>query len=192
MYPQEASFAETAQALDRQPDKGDENLRVAFSYFPHFNESESNKEGRPIFDQKVYVTIIVPGQQDVVHRVAWAKDFHRFPRQHAAFKNNENQDAASGTPLKVLPWLQLNQVKELEYFNCFTVEQLANLPDSSAGKFMALQTLKQKAKDYLEAAKGAAPLTAMRAELEERDQKIVAMQAQMTEMADSLKKLQKK
>jgi len=189
---QEASYDMTHQAFDRQPDKGDENLRVSFANFPHYNEEASNKEGRPIFDEKVYVTIIVPGQTDIVHRIAWSKDFHRFPKQYAAFKTNANQDAASGTPLKVLPWLQQNQVKELEYFNCFTVEQLANMPDATVGRFMALQSLKQRAKDYLEQAKDASHLTAMRAELESRDNAIETMQNQMAEMAATIKALQGK
>lgn len=188
---QEASYELTNQAFDRQPDKGDENLRVSFSNFPHFNEEASNKEGRPIFDEKVYVTIIVPGQTDIVHRVAWSKDFNRFPKQYAAFKTNQNQDAASGTPLKVLPWIQQNQVKELEYFNCFTVEQLANMPDATIGRFMALQSLKQRAKDFLETAKDASHLTKMRSELEQRDSVIGTMQGQMAEMAAQLKELQK-
>jgi hypothetical protein len=187
----EASYDMTAQAFDRQPDKGDENLRVQFTNYPHFNQEKSSKEGRPIYDEVPYVTIIVPGQTDVVHRVAWAKDFRRFPRQWDAFHKNQNQDAAAGTPLKVVPWIQQNQVKELEYFNVFTVEQLANMPDSTTIKFMAIQKLKQLAKDFLVAAKEAAPLTAMRAELDNRDGQIATMQQQMDSMKKMIDKLVK-
>lgn len=185
----EASYDMTAQAFDRQPEKGDENLRVQFTNYPHFNQEKTNKEGRPIYDEVPYVTIIVPGQTDVVHRVAWAKDFRRFPRQWDAFQKNQNQDAAAGTPLKVVPWIQQNQCKELEHFNVFTVEQLANMPDSSTIRFMAIQKLKQLAKDFLQAAKEAAPLTAMRAELDDRDGKIAVMQTQLEAMKKQIDRL---
>ena len=188
MYLQEATYGETAQAMDKV-DKGDENLRVSFASFPHYNEAKSNAEGRPIFDMKTYVTIIVPGQQDVVHRVAWSKDFHRFPRQYQAFLNNQNQDQASGTPLRVLTFLQANQIKELEYFNCVTVEQLASLADNITGRFMGLQGLKQRAKDFLEEAAKQAPLVKMRAELEDRDAKISTMQEQMKQLQAQIQSL---
>lgn len=184
MQIQEASMEMTGMALDKDPNqfKGDENLRVQFSKQPHFNPDKSNAEGRPIYDETTYVTIIVPGQQDIVFRKAWRQDYDRFAKQYAAFLNNTNQDAASGTPLKVLTWLTQSQVKELEFFNVYTVEQLANMPDSTAGRFMALQQLKTRAKDYLVAAKEQAPLTAIRAELDEKDNKIEVMQRQLNEL----------
>lgn len=189
---QEATMELTVQAFDRAPEKGDENLHVKFSNFPHFNEKKSHEEGRPIFDERCYITIIVPGQQDIVHRVAWRRDFERFPKQYQAFRNNESQDAASGTPLKVLPWLQASQVKELEYFNCHTVEQLANIPDATIRPFMSLQKMKQMAKDWLEQAAGAAPLVKMRSELEQRDNAIQTLQRQLSEQSKIIEKLQSK
>src|SRR5213080_426079 len=178
---QEATMEMTGMTMDQNQNqfKGDENLRVNFSLYPHFNQDKSNKEGRPIYDDVEYITIMVPGQTDIIHRKAWRLDFERFPKQYAAFKNNQDQDAASGTPLRVLPWLQGSQVKELEYFNVRTIEQLANLADSVAGKFMGAQALKQRAKDFLTAAKEAAPLTAMRAELDQRDSKIEVLERQV-------------
>lgn len=189
---QEASYDLTAQAFDRQPQKGDENLRVKFSNFPHFNQQKTNDEGRPIYDEKCYITIMVPGQQDIVHRPAWRNDFDRFPRQYQAYQNDKDQDAVSGTPLTALTWLHANQLKELEYFNVKTVEQLANVSDNTTGKFMGLQSLKQRATDFLAASKDSSHLTQMRAELEERDERIATMQAQMAEMADAIKELRTK
>lgn len=188
---QEATYELTAQAFNGQPSKDDGRLRVQFSLFPHLNEEKSSKEGRPIYDEREYIMIMVPGERDIVHRPVWNRDLERFPHQYQAFKNKQNQDAVSGTPLKVVPWLTLSQVKELEYFNCYTVEQLANMPDSTASKFMALQKYKQLAKDFLQAAKEAAPLTAMRAELEQRDNQLAAQQAQIVELAKQLEAMKK-
>lgn len=191
MQLQEASFEMTAQAMDRATSKDDEKLRVTFNNYPHLNQEESSKQGRPIYDEKTYVTIIVPGQQDIVHRLAWRMDFERFPKQYAAYKNNQNQDIASGTPLKLVPWLTLGQVKELEYFNCFSVEQLANMADSVASRFMGIQKIKQLAKDYLQAAKEAAPLTAMRAELDKRENDLTVATNTIAEMGKRLEALEK-
>lgn len=187
----EADYGLTEQAFNQQPQNDqDKRLRVNFGLHPQINQEKSAAEGRPIYDEIEYVTIMVPGERDVVHRAAWERDFQRFPLQYAAFKNKRNQDAASGTPLAVLTWLTSAQVKELEFFNCFTVEQLANLADSSASRFMGIQALKQRAKDYVTAAKEAAPLTAMRAEMDKKDQDLAAANNAITEQGARIKALE--
>lgn len=182
----EAEYNLTAQALDamngQQVNNQDARLRVAFSLFPELDQEATTREARPIYRDSEYIMIMVPGEQDIVHRKVWQQDKNRFPQQYAAFKNKVNQDAVSGTPLRLMPWLSGGQIKELEYFNCMTVEQLANMPDSTAQKFMAVNKLKQLAKDYLQAAKEAAPLTQMRAELDDRDNKIETLERQMKEL----------
>lgn len=188
----EAEYGLTAQAMgptngDRE--SPDNRLRVQFSYFPHVDQEASAKEGRPIYVEKEYITIMIPGERDVVHRPAWERDYQRFPQQYSAFKNKQNQDIVSGTPLKMVPWLSLSQVKELEYFNCVTLEQLANMPDSTAQKFMQIQKLKQLAKDHLQAAKEAAPLTALRAEIDKKDSELSAMKNQIEKLTKLVEKL---
>jgi hypothetical protein len=186
-----AEYELTAQALDASynPDRRnpDDRLRVQFSTFPEIDQAATAKEGRPIFKEAIYINVMVPGERDIVHRRAWEKDFERFPRQYSAFMNKQNQDLVSGTPLKIVPWLTLGQVKELEFFNCYTLEQLANMPDSQASKFMQIQKLKQLAKDHLQAAKEAAPLTAMRAEMDEKDNRISTMEKQIQDLIRAVK-----
>jgi hypothetical protein len=179
----EAEYGITAQAMEGNRATPDTRLRVQFGLFPQVDQDASDKEGRPIYKDVEYITIMVPGERDIVHRAAWKRDYERFPLQYAAFKNAQNQDAASGTPLKLVPWLTLGQVKELEHFNCFTIEQLASMPDSSAQKFMQINKLKQLAKDYLQAAKEAAPLTAMRAEMDKKDDQINSLSKQVADLA---------
>lgn len=188
----EAEYSMTEQALDpgaRFRQNPDDRLNVKFSMMPVEDEEASAKEGRPMFQEKLFVTIIVPGERDVVIRQAWKKDFDRFPRQYAAYLNGQRQDAVNGTPLKIVPWLSQSQVKELEFFNCHTVEQLADLADTHAHKFQQINKLRTLARDYLQAAREAAPLTALRAELDKRDNQIETMQRQMAEMSETLTKL---
>jgi hypothetical protein len=179
----EADYGLTAQAMGgRNAPNPDDNLRVFFSMIPVEDKEATAKEGRPIFNEKEHITIMVPGDRDVMIRQSWKKDHDRFPRQYQAFLNGKNQDAVSGTPLKLVTFLSASQVKELEFFNCMTVEQLANLPDAHAQKFMQLNKLKQLAKDYLQAAKETAPLTAMRAEMEDKDNRIATLERQVQEL----------
>lgn len=187
MRTSEAEYGLTAQAMESgQQSIHDKRLRVQFGMFPQIDQAATTAEGRPIYKEVEYITIMVPGERDIVHRSSWQKDYDRFPEQYAAFKNKLNQDVASGTPLKVLTWLTIGQVKELEFFNCYTVEQLANMPDSTAQKFLQINKLKQLAKDYLAHAKEQAPLVSMRAALDERDGQIAAMQKQMAAMSAKL------
>jgi hypothetical protein len=64
----------------------------------------------------------------------------------------------------------------MKFFGVHSVEQLASMPDSQAQKFMGIQALKQKAKDYIEAAKGNAPLEQLRAENEELRNRMEALE----------------
>lgn len=191
----EADYGTTELAMDpgaRFRQNPDDRLNVKFSMMPVEDEVASANEGRPIYKEKLFVTIIVPGERDVVIRQAWQKDFDRFPRQYAAFKNGQNQDAVSGTPLKIVPWLSQTQVKELEFFNCHTVEQLAGLADTHAHKFQQINKLRTLARDFLQAAKEAAPLTAMRAELDKRDNEIETLKRQVSELASVVEAKTKK
>lgn len=187
----EADMNLTQQAFEGVTNEHDKRLRVTFSLFPQIDQEASTKEGRPIYTEVPYITIMVPGERDVVHRAAWERDYNRFPMQWAAFNNKKDQDAVSGTPLKLIPWLSSAQVKELEFFNCYTVEQLANLADSAAAKFMGIQALKQRAKDYVIAAKEAAPLLTIRAEIDKKDQELAAANNALKEQGARIAELER-
>ncbi len=186
----EADYGMTDAAFNRG-DKSDERLLVQFSNYPHPDKEATAKEGRPIFKDTVYVMIMVPGDKEsIVHRPAWEKDFQRFPRQYQAFQNKKSQESVAGTPLRAVGFITLGQIKELEYFNCYTVEQLANISDSNGGKFMGIQKLKQLANDYLTAAKETAPLTAMRSEMDKKDSQIAANENAIMEQAKRIQALE--
>lgn len=191
---QEATYDMTDMALNADGmDKNDEKLLVKFGMFPKLDSEASAKEGRPIYKEVEYITIMVPGDKEsVVHRPAWELDLRRFPKQYAAFKNQQSQEHASGTPLKMVSFLSQGQIRELEHFNCYTVEQLASLADTHAQKFMGLQQMKQLANDYLRIAKETAPMTAMRAEMDKKDSEIAAQKAALDDQAKRLKALEEK
>ena len=165
----------------------DKKLFVVFHRGYEVNEAKSVEAGRPVHDDIDLCTIRVPGQRDsVVHKVDHSLK-QRFPRQWAAYQANADQ-AGSGTILSELPWLTPAQVADLRAVNVRTVEQLADMPDSNAHVMMGFHGLKQRAQAYLDAAKGAAPMLKLQAELESRDAQIAQLQATVAELAQKVNK----
>lgn len=184
------AYDEDAVMEDSARFAGDKRLMVHFYKRPVHNQFKSNEEGRPIYDEKVYVRIIVPGDKhNIVDTPATREHTQvRFAEQYAKFMRNEEQ-VVSGTPLKIWPPLSITQVAELNALNITTVEQLATLPDNLAQQFMGFNGLRVKAQLFLDAAKDGAASSKLIAELAERDTKINVMEANMAALTEQLNKL---
>ena len=162
----------------------DDRVYAQFFLHPKKDEAASLEEGRDIFIEIPYVKIMVPGDKDnIVVRPVRDQDKQRFPRQWQAFQNNE-EEPMNGTPLTEWAFINRGQVEELKYFGIRTIEDLANSPDSQTQKFMGIASLKQKAKMYLEDSKLQAPLDKLQAEND-------TLKAQMADMLEQIKELQK-
>lgn len=192
MYTAEAEFSMTQMAMEESARGGfdqDSKLFVAFALRPHPDKEKSKIEGRPIFEPREYVTIMVPGDKNnVVNRPVQDLDKRRFASKYAAFKAGQTQDT-SGTPLETVAWISREQVEELKFFNVRTLEHLANLADVHAQRFMGIHALRQKARDAIALAKENAPALRLTAELRERDEKLAVMEKQMTAMAAQIQAL---
>jgi hypothetical protein len=166
----------------------DSRLWVQFYVRPMKNDFKTEGAGRPIFDEVTFCKIIVPGDKNlIVDTQATAEHVHRFPKQYERFKNGQRQ-AVEGTPLEATTWLTVGQVAEFKALNIFTVEQLADLPDQLAQKFMGSFELRRKAQAFLEAAKGEAATSKLAAELDKRDKEIELLKTQMQELLKSAQK----
>lgn len=154
---------------------------------------KSAEAGRPIFIEKEYVEIVVPGDKDNTIcrpvRTNPIPDARRFPRQYEAFKSGLEQSVV-GTPLAQWPGITRAQVEELRYFKVSTVEQLADMPDTAAQNFAGLVALRQAAKVYLERAAGSAVDTKLQAALAEKDNQIAALSDALTKMTETMKRLE--
>lgn len=184
----EAAYDITQMAYDGEQGRAfsqDEKLFVHFYMGSRPNKAKTKEEGRPIFEPCEFVRIIVPGDKNnIVNRPVWSQDKQRFPKQYAAFKNNEEQQSA-GTPLESVPWITREQVEEMKFFHVRTLEQLANMPDSNAQKFMGVNTLRQKARDAIQYAKEQAPIQAL-AEARRENAELMALVKQLTERVAAL------
>lgn len=178
------------------------------------NKLKSEEAGRPIYDDVEVVEIRKPGSRDYsVHPVTeishWEEDpitrsqtkityAERFSRQYRQFKEQATQTKV-GTPLAVVPFLTEARRAELRALNIYTVEQLIAV-DGQELKNLGPggRDLKNKASEYVEESKLAAPSMqaaadneALRARLQilEEDnallkQRANAAEAQFEEMGD--------
>ena len=160
----------------------DSKLYVTFHVLPIFNAFKSAEAGRPIYEDEEYIRIIVPGDsKTTVDCPADATFKARFPKQYEHFKKGLEQ-SVTGTPLEMWPQMTVSMVAEFKAVNIRTVEQLAELSDSNAQKFMGSNMWRQKAHAFLEAAAGEAENNKMAAELEKRDVEIQALKTQMEQL----------
>lgn len=185
----EASYSDTQRAMEGR--SADDRLMIKFEIFPHPNEIKSLEAGHPVYDDREYITIIVPGDKtSVVHRPVWAQDRTRFARQYAQFEQGEEQTVV-GLPLKLWGGIKLGQAKEFEYFNVKTVEQLAEMSDGNGISIHGFQGLKQRARDYLAQAKEQQPLLQMRADMEKKDIEVAALTQQLSDLSSQVSQIMK-
>lgn len=158
------------------------------------SEAQTLAAGRPMYEDKLFVRIIIPGDKDnIVDRETWEADFHRFPKQYEAFKRGQTEEV-TGTPLSVLaqmtpPLIAMAQVKELEYFHVRTAEQLLGMSDSLSQKIVGINELKKRIGGFIEHSKSVAPLAQAKAELEKRDAQVAALERMLKNQGDKIEQL---
>jgi hypothetical protein len=162
---------------------GDEKLPVQFYMGTLPDDAATTREGRPIF-RDIECIKIYNSKDNVIDRPVRDTDKQRWPGAYNAWKlSGASEPGASGTRLEHWPQMTRAQVEEYKYFKVFTVEQLAELPDTTVQKIMGAPQLRQKARLYVEAAKSEAPLLAMQQELDKRDGKIAQLEAEVARLA---------
>jgi hypothetical protein len=165
------------------------------------NNFLTEREGRPIFDEVIYVEVISPGSRDstptfeVVRNFAkesqYADKPHHGPKYDEFksfildFEKAEDSDSTlAGTPFSQWPEMTRAMAAALKAQSIFTVDALAALPDT---KLNAVgpdgRTWREKAKAYVEAAKNGAHATALAADLERANLELADNREQMKLMA---------
>lgn len=173
-----------------QPYAGDEKNPVQFYMGVLQNDGKTAEAGRPIFDDVECIRIF-NSKDNIIERPVRDTDKQRFPRQYAAWKQTgESTPGAAGTRLDAWPQITRGQAEEFRYLKVFTVEQLADMPDSQSVNIMGFQKLKSLAKAYVETAKGNAPLVKMQEELDAEKAKSAGLEDMIRKMGAELKELQ--
>lgn len=131
--------------------KLDHQLNVQFYKHAELNSAKSKVENRKVFEDKVYVRILIPANRlNVIEREATQEDRLRFAKQFQAFVERGEQ-LQNGSALDQLPFLTKAQILELRALKIETVEQLAGVPDTTVQLLgTGGMTLKQRAIQFLD------------------------------------------
>jgi hypothetical protein len=159
----------------------DHGLHVVFYTEAAEVPFKSEEQGRPIFDDFEYVRILIPGDnKTVIERIATDTDKKKYAAEYKRFKDglaDENQ--ASGTPIKEWGACRPSMAKEFAAQSIFTVEQLANLSDTSCQSFgMGAIEWREKAKAFLATTKDTAAAQKFAAENEDLRRQLADLQSQ--------------
>jgi hypothetical protein len=170
----------------------DQGVFAEFETYPVQNNSKTEAEGRPIFDDKTYIRIRTPGdRRSEVHREAKDTDKQRFPLQWARFQQGMAQ-SSSGTPLEQWPLMTPATVLNLKAMGVATVEQLASVTDGNLTNLgMGARSLRDQAKAYLERAGEGKETRALAAENAQLREELEALKANMADLAAAVRRKEK-
>lgn len=166
----------------RNPDAA---LVVQFYVKAVENRFESERHGRPIFQDENFVKTMIPGRMDLtLDEPVEQRHINRFPQQWAIFQNKQaDAEQTSGTPVTEWPQLSKSQAEELKGKRFYTVEQIANCSD---GQIQALgmnaNMLRKQARAYLENASNSALAQQQAAEIERKKQEMEDLKASIPGM----------
>jgi hypothetical protein len=163
---------------------GDKNLVVMFYTKPMHHPGKSTDQGRPVYEDTIFVRIHPPGERlNIVDRPARKDDQTRYALQWAQFSQNKQQ-APDGTPIDLLYPDHPAIGATLRANGVYTVEQCADLSGPAIDSIgMGAQRYCNDAKKYIQASEKGVKASQLRHELDERDGQIRTL----TGMVESLK-----
>lgn len=161
----------------------DSNLWVKFYRNPVQNNVRSAKEGHPCFDEKIFISIISPGDQNnKVDRPIQESDKSRFHRQWSNFERGD-ADKVEGTRIEEWPQITRAQAEELKYLGVRSIEQLVAATDAQTQKIMGGVSLREKARAFLSIAKNTAEGQRLADENRILNDRIKALENQLTTLS---------
>ena len=149
------------------------------------NNFKSDAEKRPIFEERIFIKKLVPGDSTlVVDRPMREQDMEDYPIEWARYEQKKEQKVA-GTPIDA--WMAVSDTQKAEFksLNIFTIDQFANLPDVAGDKIMGFNDLRSKARAFIMAAQDSQMMDKIRAEM---DTKMEAQEAELAELRAMINK----
>ena len=170
-----------------------EDNRGKMAVFFHAVQVQNNfktmTEKRPIFEEKVFLKKLVPGDSTlVVDRPMREQDVEDYPIEWARFEQKKEQ-RVSGTPIDVWTAISETQKAEFKALHIFTIDQFAQLADSVGNKIMGFNDLRDKARAFIAAAKDSAVFDKIRAET---DAKLAQQEEEMAQLRELVNQLSAK
>ena len=155
------------------------------------NVAKTQEQGRPYFEDKIYVRYFTPGEQrtQINDRPANASDQMRWAMQWAQFQQNKAQ-TVEGTPISVLYPDHPSIEAQCRAAGVYTVEQLAALSAHAIESVgMGAQAWVNYAVKYLEVASRGVSASSMRRELDQRDGQIRVLEQTVGMLKDEIKRM---
>ena len=170
-----------------------EDNRGKMAVFFHTVQVQNNfktmTEKRPIFEEKIFLKKLVPGDSTlVVDRPMREQDIEEYPIEWARFEQKKEQ-RVSGTPIDVWSAISETQKAEFKALHIFTIDQFAQLADSVGNKIMGFNDLRDKARAFIAAAKDTAVFDKIRAET---DAKLAQQEEEMAQLRELVNQLSAK
>lgn len=160
----------------------DDRMIVLFSRRAVQNEWKSRETGKPVFESADFVRIQQPGERDYVERPVRDDDRVRWPRQWAAYESQQQQ-APDGTPLDLMFPAEPHIPATLKQIQILTVEHLAGASEAAISRMgMGARSWVTRAKAYLETAERGAAFHQMERQLEDKDERIKTLEAQVAQI----------
>ena len=126
------------------------NVHVEFHKQPYQLGKKSREAGRPIYEDRDYIRIMIPGQpKQVVDRQVQEKDKIEYAQTWGAYIAGEEAHII-GTPVDHIPGISVSVVKALQHLNIVSVEQMAEANEIALQKVgHGARDLQSRAKAYL-------------------------------------------
>lgn len=186
-------FEQMTADSPNNPFVGDKRLFVRFENRPCKDDEKSEKEGRPIFKDVVYIEIHTPGDRDnILLRPMTKLDEKRFEERFEKWKKMQADETMEGMPLSEWPAMPKSTLYEMRFFNIYTVEQLAELSDTHSKKFRELAVWRKRAIEYLDVAARGAAASKLSAEKDALEKRLAAQDNALQEQAAIIRALQAK
>src|SRR3990167_9650709 len=171
-------------------------LSVWFRSKPIQSPFKTALQGRPIFEDVIYIHIESAGDTEtIIERPKYESDEQRFPVQWAAYMNaHSNDPKLIGTPLEQWPIISASQAEELKALKFRTIEQVATCSDSAlqvigtiAG--MAPHAFRARAQAFLAAAQNAALVENQAVALKEAQEREAKTQEELNALKEQVARL---
>lgn len=158
---------------------------VAFGLYYEQNQAKSDEAGHPVFDDVVFVKIVVPGDKNSLYfQPATDKHKSRFPNAYAAFEKRKGGEAVEGMPIEQWAVVTRGMAMTLKAAHIHTVEALAAVHDGHVDRIgVDGRGLRAKAQAFLAQAKNSAETTRLAAREKELQDQLAAMQATINQLA---------
>lgn len=155
----------------------------------------SEKEGRPIYKDVEMVEIFAQGGSHTVLKKVTDEHREMYSHQYQAWKKGQ-EVAVEGTPLEMWPnpLMTPSMIQNLKFFQVYSVEQLADLTDSTIQKIgLGGIKLRKDASEYIERAHGVEPqMAALKTENTELKDRLSALEKQLEALSKPKAKAKRK